>query len=108
MTPPTFADAIRDIAPEAQFVIVGGTLAGLDWHSADIPRPTDAEIVAKLGQLQQAWADKEYQRLRAEEYPGIDALIVALWEQTIEGRPASAADLQVVREAIKAKYPKPA
>lgn len=107
MNPPSFADAIRALAPEAQFVIFGGTLAGLDWLSADIPQPTDAEIVAKLGQLQQEWADAEYKRQRAEEYPGIDALIVALWEQTIEGRPATAADLQAIREAIKQKYPKP-
>lgn len=107
MMPPDLAAAIQHLKPLAQFVIVGKTLDGLIWHSADVPRPSDAEIVAALAELQQAWADAEYKRKRAEEYPGLDAVTVALWEQVVEGRPASAAELQAIREAIKQKYPKP-
>jgi hypothetical protein len=41
------------------------------------------------------------------EYPGLDALVVALWEHVIEGRPEFSAELQALRLAVKAKYPKP-
>lgn len=44
--------------------------------------------------------------LRAAEYPPIDALIVAMWEQIVEDRPDAAAALEVERQAIKTKYPK--
>jgi len=44
--------------------------------------------------------------LRRAEYPKTDELIVALWEQVIEGRPESATILQAEREAVKIKYSK--
>jgi len=47
-----------------------------------------------------------YEDLRRAEYPLTDELIVALWEQVIEGRPESAVILQAKREAVKLKYPK--
>lgn len=51
-----------------------------------------------------------YIELRAKEYlaKGLttDKLIVALWEAVIEGRFESAQELQRLREAVKAKYPK--
>jgi len=48
-----------------------------------------------------------YEDLRRAEYPKTDELIVALWEQVIEGRPESATILQAKREAVKIKYSKP-
>lgn len=48
-----------------------------------------------------------YEDLRRAEYPKTDELIVALWEQVIEGRPESAAILQAERESVKLKFPKP-
>lgn len=104
---PTLVDAIQSLAPNAQFLIRGTTLAGLDWISTDIARPSDAAIEAELARLIAEWHAAEYKRKRAEEYPALDALLVALWESTIEGRPATADELQAIREAVKAKYPKP-
>lgn len=48
-----------------------------------------------------------YTELRAKEYPTTDALVIALWEKLIEGRPAASDALQAQRAAIKLKYPKP-
>ena len=47
------------------------------------------------------YADK-----RKSEYPPIDDLIVALWENVVEERAASVISLEATRQAIKAKYPK--
>ena len=104
---PSYTDSIQSLAPGGQFAIRGKTLDGLDWISTDIARPTDAEIEAELARLVAEWDAAEYKRKRAEEYPALDALLVALWESTIEGRPATADELQAVREAVKQKYPKP-
>lgn len=45
--------------------------------------------------------------LRAKEYPSTVALVVALWERVVEGRPEASDALQTQREAVKDKYPKP-
>lgn len=48
-----------------------------------------------------------YAELRAKEYPATDALVIALWERIVEGRPEASEALQAQRAATKAKYPKP-
>ena len=43
---------------------------------------------------------------RRAEYPAIDDLIVALWENVVEERAASVIELEAKRQAVKTKYPK--
>jgi len=52
------------------------------------------------------WDSQEYARNRQAEYPSINDLIVALWENVIEERAASVIALEAKRQEIKAKYPK--
>jgi hypothetical protein len=104
---PDYTDAIHSLCPTAQWVLRGQDLSTLDWHSPTIPRPTDAEIEAELARLIAAWDAAQYRRDREQAYPSLEAILVALWEQVIEGRPASAAQLQILREEIKQRYPKP-
>ena len=47
-----------------------------------------------------------YAEKRLFEYPSINDLIVALWENVVEERAASVISLEATRQAIKAKYPK--
>lgn len=101
---PTITDAIRSLAPDAAFSVDAGAIVA--WESS-VPQPNQTAIQAELSRLIAAYDADEWKRNRQEEYPGLDQLIVALWEQTVEGRPASAAEVQALREAIKAKYPKP-
>jgi len=49
----------------------------------------------------------DYVYERTEVYPTIDNLIVALWEQVVEDRPAAATALEVDRQAVKVRFPKP-
>ena len=50
--------------------------------------------------------DDEYAQQRIAEYPSIDELIVALWENVVEERTASVISLETKRQAVKTKYPK--
>lgn len=107
MIHPTKSDAVKSLTPTAEWAWVGSDYSGLDWHSTDVPKPTEAEIDAELARLTAAWEAADYQRKRQAEYPGLDQLIVALWESAVEGRTTSMQALQALREAVKAKYPKP-
>ena len=63
----------------------------------------DAEAV----RLQAARDAQEYARNRQAEYPSIDDLIVALWENVVEERASAVISLEADRQAVKTKYPKP-
>ena len=49
---------------------------------------------------------QEYARNRQAEYPALNDLIVALWENVVEERAASVIALEAKRQEIKTKYPK--
>ena len=49
---------------------------------------------------------KRYQRDRVAEYPSIEELTVALWENVVEERTAAVISLETKRQAVKTKYPK--
>lgn len=104
MNPPDYWRALRSLCPTAGWVTVSDVIT--EWYG-DEPQPSDDEIRAELARLTAEYDAQDYARKRQAEYPRIDQLIVALWESSVEGRPASAAELQALREAIKQKYPKP-
>ena len=73
----------------------------MEWLSNQ-PQPSESEIA--VGQA--SWDAKEYARKRLEEYPSIEELTVALWEGVVEERMAAVTQLEIKRQAVKAKYPK--
>jgi hypothetical protein len=53
---------------------------------------------------------KPYDEKRKSEYPSIETLVVALWENIVEKKTKQKSgimELQKIREQIKEKYPKP-
>lgn len=72
---------------------------GLGPHIRDPQNPR--------GLIARSKPDPTYAELRAKEYPSTDALVVALWEEIVEGRTDATDALQVQRAAVKKKYPKP-
>ena len=64
------------------------------------------KVDAEVARLQAEHDSQEYARNRAAEYPSLNDLTVALWEGVVEERMASIMELEVQRQAIKAKYPK--
>ena len=84
--------------------LVGGSISGNDtevhYNDGQTP-PTDAAIDAELKRLQAEYEANKYQRDRKQEYPSIEELVVALYDEE---------DKQAIierRNAVKAKYPKP-
>ena len=75
------------------------------WNSAQ-PQPSEAEIETAHAEWQAEHDSQAYARNRQAEYPSINELIVALWENVVEERAASVISLEATRQAIKAKYPK--
>jgi hypothetical protein len=76
-----------------------------NWMSAQ-PQPSEAEIESAHNEWKAEYDAQEYARNRKAEYPSINDLIVALWENVVEERAASVISLEATRQAIKAKYPK--
>lgn len=75
------------------------------WHS-ELPQPTKDEIEVAHAEWQAEQDATKYQRNRKSEYPSIEELVVALWENVVEERAASVISLEATRQAIKNKYPK--
>ena len=93
--------------PKTDFVLRddGDGVYIAQWNSA-LPQPTEAEIETAHAAWQVEWDAQEYARNRKAEYPSIDELVVALWENVVEERAASVVSIEAKRQAIKTKYPK--
>lgn len=95
----SYTDAILKLRPEACFTIFKDNYSTLQWLATDQTAPTEEEILEKIAEMQAEYADEEYKRSRAKEYPsyaeqfdllyhgGYDA-----WKQAIQD--------------VKDKYPK--
>ena len=95
---PNFMSAIKVLVPNAQFVASETKI--MEWHSKE-PQPSQKEIDAKLAELHADYDAKQYQRDRLQEYPSIQELVVALYDEEDK------ASIIEKRNAVKAKYPKP-
>ena len=95
--------ALNSLRPNAEWVVRGDVI---EWLDSEYTEPTKAEIDAEIVRLQAEYDSQEYARNRQSEYPSIDELIVALWENVVEERAASVIELEAKRQEIKTKYPK--
>ncbi len=97
----TKLDAIQSLCPKAQFVAGGGgkELTIVQWHSAEITQPTEAEIDAEVIRLQAEYDSQEYARNRQAEYPTWQDQLDDIFHNGIDGWKAT---LQVTKD----KYPK--
>ena len=73
--------------------------ANLVIHSDDA-KPTEQECTDGVAALQATWDSQEYARNRKAEYPTIQECVHAILDDDLDA-------LQVLRQAVKDKYPKP-
>jgi hypothetical protein len=90
-------EAIQSLTPNAQCTISDNT--HIEWHSADIPQPSDAEITAEVTRLQAEFDSNQYQRDRATDYPAIADQLDDIFHNGIDGWKAT---IQLTKD----KYPK--
>ena len=91
--------AIRSLVPNAQFSV---NSEGIHWNTAEnggVACPTTAEIDAEIIVLQAEYDSQEYARNRKAEYPTIQECVHAILDDDLTA-------LQVLRQAVKDKYPK--
>ena len=100
---PTIADAVAALHSNVNFSINSNKIVAWDISEVkkNIPEPKQADIDAKLIELQAEYNAQEYARNRAAEYPSIAELTVALYDTDDK------AAIETKRAAVKAKYPKP-
>lgn len=97
---PTQVDAILSLVPNAQCSIMNGVI---NWYNPKEAPVTDAEIAAELLRLQLEYHSKDYQRLRAAEYPPMADYL----DGVVKGDQAQIDKYIADCLAVKAKYPKP-
>ncbi len=100
------ATSILAIKSDAQFSITGDDVDYITWHDGNPTSITNEAILAKQTELQSEYDAQDYARNRQAEYPSINDLIVALWENVVEERAASVIELEAKRQDVKTKYPK--
>jgi hypothetical protein len=76
--------------------------SNLEWYDSSTPIPSKEQISAELIRLQTEWNSKEYQRLRALEYPPVTDYLDAV----VKGDLAQQQAYIDTCLAVKVKYPK--
>jgi len=91
----TIQDALHSIRPNAEWVMVGNTYAGLNWLDGTQSKPTEVEINIHI-------SNNLYKENRRKAYP-------AVGDQLDDLRQAgpSRTDMFNIIHAIKGKYPTP-
>lgn len=95
--------AIKNLRPNASFIVNGGTYAGIEWLDKSQTKPTEAEVMAEVARLQTDYDAKQYQRDRAKAYPSIQAQLDMQYWDAINGTTT----WQDAINAVKAQFPKP-
>jgi hypothetical protein len=88
-------DGVSNFQVDGELIVADETsYIGQTYDGSFIPRPPEVDI-------------RSYDERRKAEYPHLDDLIVALWESVVEERMASVTALEILRQTVKSKYPKP-
>ena len=98
-------NAIKKINSNAEFIIRGEIIDGIEWSDTTTPIPK-ADIEAKMVEVQAEYDANQYQRDRA--YPSIGDQLDMLWH-SIDQNPKLKSEYFEFYEAIKAvkvKHPK--
>ena len=91
-------DALQSLKPGAEWVLRDDEL---EWLDSKQTEPTQAELDTEVARLQAEWDAQEYARNRELEYPTVQELVVALYDEDDK------AAIEAKRAEIKTKYPKP-
>ena len=90
------SDALQSLKPKAEWVMYDDVLT---WLDAVQTEPTQSEIDAEIARLQAEYDAQAYARSRKTEYPTIEECVHAILDDDLDA-------LQVLRQAVKDKYPK--
>jgi hypothetical protein len=92
--------AIIAINPSARVSVNAEDYEQITWHDGTTPI-SEADIRAKIVELQAEYETLDYARKRKAEYPSVQDLVVALYDTDDK------AAIEAKRAEVKLKYPKP-
>jgi len=98
--------AIISLYPTALWQLNGDEYSGLVWMSQDIQKPTKLELETEALRIQADYDAKEYQRLRAKEYPNLGDQLDMLWHAIDNGTLNKTSDFYTAIKAVKDAHPK--
>jgi hypothetical protein len=102
----TIISALNSLRPGAIWSVLGDTYEDIQWLDENQTKPTKKEISTELERLKVDYDLKEYQRLRAPEYPPKEDFIDAYyWAQ--RGDNTKMNEYLEKCDDVKIKYPKP-
>jgi len=96
----SIAEAILAIDSTAKVSVNAEDLNQITWIDGNPNGITEEQIQVKQAELQTVYDSQDYARNRQEEYPSIEECVHAILDDQLDA-------LQVKRQAVKAKYPKP-
>ena len=86
---------------------VNGKWQRVKLVGAELPPPPDPQGTDENAEgYDEDYADN-YKQYRQRAYPSIDEITVALWEKTVEDRADAADAVEVLRQAVKTRFPAP-
>ena len=107
MNNPSYFDAVQSLVGGILSGPTNGPIAGFFFDNnpnrgvkEGYTLPTESEIQAEITRLQAAYDAQAYSRSRESEYPSLQDCIHAILDNDLDA-------LQLKRQAVKAKYPKP-
>ena len=94
--------SIEKLQPSSQYVFRGDVVSeerfnSIEWHTENTL--TWSEVNAEMDRLQTEYDAQDYARKRKEEYPSIEEAVHAILDDDLE-------NLQILRQAVKEKFPK--
>ena len=100
---PDELQAVMAIKPDAKVTLKDNTNLGgtktWEWHDGNPTNITQSQIDAKLKELQTAFANLEYARNRADEYPSLADQLDDIYHNGLDS-------WKTKIKAVKDKYPK--
>lgn len=99
--------ALVSLRPGAEWSLDGDQYEGLVWLDKQQSKPTKEELTLEADRLQEEYDAKEYQRIRAIQYPNISDQLDMLWHAMDTGALPKVDSFYDAIKAVKDANPKP-
>lgn len=96
-------EALNSLVPGAAWSIIGYDYDDIKWVDATMTKPSKEDVYNEVQRMHNEYLSKEYQRLRAAEYPPMTDYLDGIVKNDQEQIQAYIDACQ----AVKNKYPKP-
>ena len=95
--------ALLNLCPNSTFSVEDNDYSTINWDVNNVDaKPTEAEVNAKIAELQAEYDVQEYARNRVKEYPSTGDQLDMMYKDTKNSTTAHATAV----EAVKTKWPK--